>query len=49
MALITQTAAEYYTGAVLEQGNGGATYTIDWPSNMPSLLFSDWSSSATAD
>tara|TARA_R100001509_G_scaffold49017_1_gene26652 strand:- start:16767 stop:17951 length:1185 start_codon:yes stop_codon:yes gene_type:complete len=40
MGLITQTAAEYYTGSVLKQGNGTAAYTIDWPSNMPSLLFS---------
>ncbi len=41
MALITQTAAEYYTGAVLKQGDGTAgEYTIDWPSDMPSLLFS---------
>ena len=41
MGLITQTAAEYYTGSVLKQGNAGVTYTIDWPSDMPSLLFSD--------
>lgn len=42
MGLITQTASEYYTGSVIIQGNNTqGPYTIDWPSDMPSLLFSN--------
>ena len=41
MGLITQTASEYYTGAVFKQGTSATTYSIDWPSDMPSLLFSN--------
>ena len=48
MGLITQTAAEYYTGSILQQGNGGAAYAIYWPNDMPSLLFSN-GQSQTAD
>ena len=40
MGLITQTASEYYTGSILIQGTTATAYTVSWPSDMPSLLFS---------
>lgn len=40
MGLITQTASEYYTGSILIQGTTATGYTVTWPSDMPSLLFS---------
>ena len=40
MGLITQTASEYYTGSILIQGTAATAYTVTWPSDMPSLLFS---------
>ena len=49
MGLITQTASEYYTGSILIQGTTATAYTVSWPSDMPSLLFSAGQTATATD